>query len=50
MTVKKNLSEYRSTKQLLALALSNRFTDSEFQTMLRRSEEFKTIRFRKRVK
>ena len=50
MTVKKNLSEYRTTKQLLALALSNKFTDSEFQTMLRRSEEFKSIKFRKRVR
>ena len=50
MTVKKNLSEYRTTKQLLALALSNKFTDSEFQTMRTRSEEFKSIRFRKRVR
>lgn len=49
MTVKKNLSEYRTTKQLLALALSNKFTDKEFQTMRTRSEEFKSIRFRKRV-
>ena len=50
MAAKKNLSEYRTTKQLLALALSNKFTDSEFQTMLRRSEEFKSIKFRKRVR
>ena len=50
MVVKKNLSEYRTTKQLLALALSNRFTDSEFQTMRTRSEEFKSIKFRKRVR
>ena len=47
MTVKKN---YRTAKQLKELALLNKFTDSEFQTMLRRSEEFKTIRFRKRVR
>ena len=50
MTVKKNLSEYRTTKQLLALALSNRFTDKENQIMRTRSEEFKSIKFRKRVR
>ena len=50
MVVKKNLSEYRTTKQLLALALSNRFTDKEYQTMRTRSEEFKSIKFRKRVR
>ena len=42
MAAKKNLSEYRTTKQLLALALSNKFTDKEYQTMRTRSEEFKS--------
>ena len=50
MTVKKNLNKYRTTKQLLALSLSNKFTDKEYQTMRTRSEEFKSIRFRKRVR
>ena len=47
---KKNFNKYRSAKQLKELALSNKFTDSEFQTMLHRSEEFKSIKFRKRVR
>lgn len=50
MTTKKNLNKYRTTKQLKELALLNKFTDKEFQTMLHRSEEFKSIRFRKGVK
>lgn len=45
---KKNFNKYRTAKQLKELALSNKFTDSEFQTMLHRSEEFKSIRFKKR--
>ena len=50
MAAKKNFNKYRTAEQLKKLALLNKFTDSEFQTMLHRSEEFKSIRFRKRVR
>ena len=48
--MKKDKFQHRTNEELKKLILKNKFTDNDFRVILNRSEEFKSIKFRKRVK